>query len=85
MPPCVCFLGITPLRGTTKACAMVFAAEGDEVPKANDVTHVATIEKKDVVFMLILFVVALLLRRCWALSIGGEEKDAAELYMALVA
>ena len=62
---------------------MVFAAEGEEVPKANDVTHVATIEKKDVV--LIISVEALLLRRCWALSISGEEKDAAELYMALAA
>ena len=60
---------------------MVFAAEGEEVPKANVVTHVATIERKDVVFTLIIFVEALLLRRCWALPTNGEGKDTAELYM----
>ena len=66
---------------------MVFAAEGEEVPKTNDVTHVATIERKDVVFMLIIFVEALLLRarRCWALPTNGEENNTVELYMALAA
>lgn len=66
---------------------MVFAVEGEEVPKANDVTHVATIERKDVVFMLIIFVEALLLRvrRCWALPTNGEENDTVELFMALAA
>lgn len=66
---------------------MVFAVEGEEVPKANDVTYVATIERKDVVFMLIIFVEALLLRvrRCWSLPTNGEENDTVELYMALAA
>ena len=66
---------------------MIFAVEGEEVPKANDVTHVATIERKDVVFMLIICVEALLLRvrRCWALPTNDEENDTVELYMALAA
>ena len=49
------------LWGTTKACAIVFV---DEVPMANVVTHVATIERRDVVLTM-LEESALLLRRHW--------------------
>mmetsp|Transcript_2591 Transcript_2591/g.7623 ORF Transcript_2591/g.7623 Transcript_2591/m.7623 type:complete len:82 (+) Transcript_2591:219-464(+) len=62
---------------------MVFVAEGDEVPKANDVTHVATIDRKDVV--LIMFVALLRTRRHRVLTTGREDKDAAELCMLLEA
>ena len=57
----------------------------DEVPMANEVTHVDTMERRDDVLILPVKA-ALLLRRHWAAEIGWCDKDILEVEcMELVA